>query len=69
MKSYEFFRHNKIPKNNTIEFSDDIEFVVSNLIECVILLDKVPEFLEVIVNEQVFSLHACLSIVSSRCET
>ena len=41
-----YFRPIKIQRNE-IEFSDDPEYVLSNLIECVTLLDKVPEFLDV----------------------
>lgn len=34
-------------KSDTIEYADDPEFVIGNLIDCIVLLDKVQEFLEV----------------------
>ncbi|XP_065206951.1 exocyst complex component 4 [Planococcus citri] len=36
----------KIQKSDTIEYTDDPEYVMSNLIDCVVLLDKVQDFLE-----------------------
>lgn len=42
-----FCFRNKVQKNEYVQYSDDPEYVISNLVECVVLLDKSKECLEV----------------------
>lgn len=42
-----FFLRNKVQKNEYDQYSDDPEYVISNLVECLVLLDKSKECLEV----------------------